>query len=479
MRLYLFSALLAALAAVHPLPLAAQPLNLPDLGEQSQAVISPAEERRLGDNFIRAARRQLHFLDDPELNTYLNDLGGRLARQSGAGGEFHFFIIDNPDLNAFAVPGGYVGVHTGLVLAARNEAELASVLAHEVAHVSQRHLPRMLVRAKQQSLPTMAAIIAAAMLGGQAGEAAIALSAASQAKRQLDYTREFEREADRIGMQILAGAGFDPRAMPDFFERLQQNTRAYETGLPDFLRTHPVTSDRIAESRARAENLPAGRRDSLDFRKFQARVRVVTAKRMEDARAYFAAKLAEAQAPPQRRLAWRYGHALALLAAGRHEAARTEAQRLLAARPDDPDFLALQGEIALSAGRTREAVEVLGRAHRRHPDNPSLVRYYGEALLRAGRPAEAQRLLGKAVRARPRDPSLQRLLARAATANGDPLSAHRAMAEYYYLNGNTHAAIDQLQIAARLARGNFYHQSSVEARLQEIQNEMARFQGGS
>lgn len=462
-----------------PPPAAAQAVDLPDLGEASEAVVSPAEERRLGENFIRAARRQLHFLDDPELNAYLNRLGGRLARQSGAPQPFHFFLIDNPDLNAFAVPGGYVGVHTGLVLATRNEAELASVLAHEVAHVSQRHLPRMLMRAKQQSLPTMAAIIAAAMLGGQAGEAAIALTAASQAKHQLDYTREFEREADRIGMQVLARAGFDPRAMPAFFERLQQGSRIYETGLPDFLRTHPVTSDRIAESRGRAERYPPGRRNSLDFRKFQARIRVVAGGRQGNALAYFRAKVRDPRARGEEAVAWRYGYALALLQAGRHEAARAQVRQLLARDPEDPDFLVLEGEIALAAGRVAEAVEILGRARRRHPRQVSLVRHYGRALLRAGRAGEAQRLLERAVRDHAQDPNLQRLLSRAASANGDSLTAHRAMAEYYYLNGNGHAAIDQLQIAARLARGNYYQQASIEARLKEIKEELERFRGRS
>jgi len=337
----------------------------------------------------------------------------------------------------------------------------------------------MLMRAKQQSLPTMAAIIAAAMLGGQAGEAAIALTAASQAKHQLDYTREFEREADRIGMQVLARAGFDPRAMPAFFERLQQGSRIYETGLPDFLRTHPVTSDRIAESRGRAERYPPGRRNSLDFRKFQARIRVVAGGRQGNALAYFRAKVRDPRARGEEAVAWRYGYALALLQAGRHEAARAQVRQLLARDPEDPDFLVLEGEIALAAGRVAEAVEILGRARRRHPRQVSLVRHYGRALLRAGRAGEAQRLLERAVRDHAQDPNLQRLLSRAASANGDSLTAHRAMAEYYYLNGNGHAAIDQLQIAARLARGNYYQQASIEARLKEIKEELERFRGRS
>jgi len=464
---------IVSLLAATPV-LAQAPTDLPDLGDRSASIISVSEERKLGEEFMRTARRQLQFLDDPELNAYLQELGSQLAAQSGAGYEFHFFIIDDPTLNAFAVPGGYIGVHTGLILATQTESELASVLAHESAHVSQRHLPRMIARASERSLPTMAALIAAAMLGGQAGEAAIALTAASSAKSQIDYTREFEREADRIGMQILARTGYDPRAMPAFFERLQQSSRLYDTGLPEFLRTHPVTSDRIAESRERAERYksPPPAPNPAFFR-FQARVRVLTTPKPQQAVEVFAADLKSGGSVDVE--STRYGYALALARAGRHQEALTQARLLLAQRPADPDYQTLLAGIQLGAGDRPGALTTLGNAHRQQPHNLALTRHYADALLKSGQAADARRLLDRAVRDHADDPTLQKMLASAAGDSGDQLTAHRALAEYYYLNGNVHAAIDQLQIARRYTGTSYYNQASLEARIREMQDEAALY----
>jgi predicted Zn-dependent protease len=472
---YRYAAVMTIVALLVAAPVLAQaPTDLPDLGDRSASIISASEEHQLGEEFMRTARRRLHFLDDPELNAYLQNLGSQLAAQSGAGYEFHFFIIDDPTLNAFAVPGGFIGVHTGLILTTQTESELASVLAHESAHVSQRHLPRMIARASERSLPTMAALIAAAMLGGQAGEAAIALTAASSAKSQIDYTREFEREADRIGMQILARSGYDPKAMPAFFERLQQSSRLYDTGLPEFLRTHPVTSDRIAESRERAERYKTAPRPlNPAFYRFQARVRVLTTPKPQQAVDVFAAKLKSGDSLDAE--SDRYGYALALSRAGRHQQALAQARQLLARHPSDPDFQSLMAEIQLGAGDRRGALATLEAAHRQHPRNLALTRRYADALQKSGRAAKARQLLERTVRDHPDDPNLQQMLASAAGDSGDQLTAHRALAEYYYLSGNVHAAIDQLQIARRYTGSSFYNQASLEARIKEMQDEAALY----
>ncbi|HEC12216.1 MAG TPA: M48 family peptidase [Acidiferrobacteraceae bacterium] len=456
-------------------PAGAQVSDLPDLGEQSAAIISIAEERELGENFMRSAHQQLRFIDDPELNGYIQALGQKFAKLSGSQQEFHFFIINDNSLNAFAVPGGFIGVHTGLILATQTEAELASVLAHETAHISQRHLPRMIARAKEKSsLPTIAALIAAAMLGGQAAEAAIVMTAAKSAKNQLDYTREFEREADRIGMQILAKAQYEPRAMSSFFQRLQTSSRTYDTGAPEFLRTHPVTSNRIAEARARADRYPKTfTQDSSAFHHFRARVRVLSSDDPAQAVNYFAGGFRTGKIADEN--AHRYGYSLALLKANRLSEASKQAALLLSRNPGKVDYQMLKAEIEMAMGRLNASIGLLARAHQSHPDNPVISQRYAAALLRGGQANKAKQLLRKVLRKHPGNPMLQKMLAAAAVDSGDPLTSHRALAEFYYLNGNARAAIEQLMIANRYTKGNFYDQSGVDARMQEIKGEIARY----
>jgi beta-barrel assembly-enhancing protease len=266
-RITLAGALLGAAA----LPFSHADLaDLPSMGDTAGQLISPEQEKQFGESFMRQIRRSGKLVQDPELNDYLQQLGYRLAAASDAPGYgFTFFLVDDPSINAFAGPGGYIGVHTGLLLAARNESELAGVLAHEIAHVTQRHLLRAYEAAQRMSLPTAAALLAAILIGSQdsqAGQAALVGLQAASAQYQINFTRANEHEADRVGIQTLVRSGIDPRGMPDFFERLHQQTRLYGNRLPEFLSTHPVTTSRIAETAARAEaHAGEGRRDSLGF----------------------------------------------------------------------------------------------------------------------------------------------------------------------------------------------------------------------
>ena len=199
----------------------------------------------------------MDLVNDPTLKEYLDNLGNRLIESLGLPKDsFTFFLINDNTVNAFAVPGGYIGVHTGLLLTAANEAEVASVLGHEIAHVTQQHIPRMVSAQKQNMLPNLATLLAGILLGGQATEAAIAITSARSIENQLTFTRSFEREADRIGITVLANSGYDTNSMADFFLRMQQANTLYETNAPQFLLTHPITTDRIAEAKARAANYP-------------------------------------------------------------------------------------------------------------------------------------------------------------------------------------------------------------------------------
>src|SRR3990172_9659462 len=245
--------------------------ELPELGDVSGAVLSPQVERSIGEAAMRDIRfRDPSYLDDPELADYINSLGHRLtAVNPDARLDFEFFMVQDNTINAFAMPGGFVGVHTGLLLAAQSESEVASVLSHEIAHVTQHHIARMLGKQAQMSVPTIAALVVAVLAARsnpQVAQGAMAAITAGNIQSQLNYTRDFEREADRVGYQTLDRSGFDVHAMPKFFERLQKFGRLYENNAPAYLRTHPITSERIADMENRAQDAPYRQTpDSMEF----------------------------------------------------------------------------------------------------------------------------------------------------------------------------------------------------------------------
>jgi predicted Zn-dependent protease len=233
--------------------------GLPELGEPSQAAFTPSQERLLGRSIMREARRDPTYYDDAEVTDYISRVGNRLAaRGSDVRQEFEFFMMRDPQINAFALPGGFIGVHTGLIMAAQSESEMAGVVAHEISHVTQRHIARMINNQQSNQWLEIAALalaILAARSNSQVAEAAAAIGPALAVQQQLNFSRDFEREADRIGLQLLEKAGFDPQGMGQFFERLQRATRIYEGGAPSYLRTHPVTFERIADMQNRAQEL--------------------------------------------------------------------------------------------------------------------------------------------------------------------------------------------------------------------------------
>ncbi len=453
--------------------------NLPDLGDESIAVISPAQERKLGEDLMRQSRRTLAFMNDPEISEYIQSLGQRLvAHSDNPQKDFRFFVINNPTINAFAVPGGFIGVHTGLILAAQNEAELASVLAHETAHITQRHIPRLIAESQRTTLPAMAAILAGILLassGHQGGEAAIALTSAAVAQKGINYTRAFEEEADRIGMQILAHAGFDPHAMPAFFEQMQNLNRINDTNLPEFLRTHPVTTSRIADSRNRAEKFKLRQTpDSSDFQHVRAKIRALAPGNVDEIARGFKENLAQGKYLNAE--AERYGYVVALLRARQIPAARAEVHKLVAKLPNRISYRILEAEAEMAAEKYPQALAIYADSYAKAPTSAPLMHYYVSALLKIGKHRQAKDLLKTALQRRPEDPELYRMLAQAAGGIGDNYEAHKAQGEHYYLNGNPRAAIEQFQLASRYAGDNFYLQSSLEARITAIREEIALYQ---
>jgi beta-barrel assembly-enhancing protease len=472
--MHLFAFLVALLLAL-ALPAAAQ--SLPDLGGTGDAGLSPQLERRIGESIMRDIRfRDPAYLDDPEISEYLGELGARLTQAtSGVRHDFEFFTVRDHMINAFALPGGFVGVHTGLVTAAESESELASVLAHEIAHVTQRHIARMFVQQQQMQLPVLAALAAAILLGRSRPDLASGAVVAAQAgavQTQLTYSRDFEREADRVGLQALAGAGFDPRAMSSFFERLQRSARVSDDGsVPGYLRTHPITTERIADAQSRASHQPYRQHlDSLEFHLVRAKLRAETG----DARQaveHFQALVRDGRYASE--AAARYGLATALLRARRADEAQAELARLRATTAESAMIETLAARVRQGLGDHAGAVAQLAGAHARYARSRAVLYAYVEALQEAGRDEEALAALAEPLRLYPRDPRLHGLQAKAYASLDRRLPQHKALAELYALQGALPAAIEQLQLARAAGDGDFYQLSVIEARLRELRAQHA------
>jgi predicted Zn-dependent protease len=444
--------------------------DLPDLGDASQSALSPVQERKLGEGIMAQIRSDPAYLDDPEVTDYLNNLGYRLVSNSpDPAGPFEFFAIADGSINAFALPGGFVGVHTGLLRAAQSESELASVLSHEIAHVTQRHIARLIAAQQRVGLASLAALavaILAARSNSQVSAAAIAAAQAGAIQSQLNFTREHEREADRIGLQIMEKSGFDVHAMPVFFERLQKATRVYETGAPSYLRTHPLTFERIADIQSRIEGVPFRQiPDSLDFQLVRARLAAQDGNARE-AVTNFDRLLEEHKFGTE--AAARYGLVVALLRAGDNVRARKELALLLGLKAKSPMIDALAAQTLIAVGEVEKGLAIYRDGLRANPSRKALVYGYANALLAANRAADAIQFLGDRLDSRNLDPQIFQFQARAYTAMGKQLLQHRALAEAYVLRGNLPAAIEQLQIAQKAGDGDFYQKSSVEARLKEL-----------
>ena len=320
--------------------LPAAEINLPDIGSPADAVLSKNEESQLGRAIMRQIRASGELVEDPQVTEYINEIGHRLAAQANVDGnhEFSFFVVDNPVINAFALPGGFIGVHTGLLEATRNEDELAGVLAHEVAHVTQRHLARRLHASQRQSILSTAIMLGAILAGAAGGssdavQGAIAVAQGTSAQQQINFTRSNEYEADRVGISALAAAGFDPQGMGSFFEVMSRGTTPMEYRLPEFLRTHPVSSARIAEARGRARSYqPVHTTDSINYGITRSRLLVASRDTPEAAVDYFERESYELQSDVER-----YGRAVAYLRAGRNN----EANRIFEELANkDPEVIA-------------------------------------------------------------------------------------------------------------------------------------------
>ncbi|MCL2590889.1 MAG: M48 family metalloprotease [Betaproteobacteria bacterium] len=444
--------------------------GLPDLGDAGADDFSLAQERQLGEEIMREVRRDPAWLDDPLVEEYINRLGQRLVAASAEPGRaFEFFVVKDPMLNAFALPGGYIGVHTGLILAAQSESELAGVLGHEIGHVTQHHIAQMVGKQKQMTMMMLASLLAAVAAGGsRASEAAIMAGAAGTSQAQLGYSRDFEREADRIGLQTLEAAGFDVRGMAGFFERLQRASRLYENNAPVYLRTHPLTTERISDMENRVMNMPYRQvLDSPDFSYVRVRLRVQSLPAAEAVQAF-----AGLVAGSPNDTVLRYGLALAQLRFGRLEDAKHIFDDLRRTAKPSPFIAILSGEMAMARRDTDAAINAFSAACKAFPESMSAAYALADAQITGGRAQDAERNVRRALASRSSDMRLWGLLARANGALGKHTAQHRAQAEVYALQGDYRATVEQLELARRSKDGDFYELSAVEARLHEIRARM-------
>jgi len=470
-------------------------VQLPDMGDPSTAALSPDMERRLGDRIMREIRRDPQYVQDPLLADYLNALGYRLVQAarrqniSGSNGAgtfatgFELFGVRDRSINAFALPGGYIGVNTGLLVQSETESELASVLGHEIGHVMQRHIARGITQQDQSTWIALASMVLAGLAATRSPDAAAALAMGGQGAavaNQLSFSRGAEREADRVGFQIMTAAGFDPQGMPDFFTRLQRAVGISENSVPSYVRTHPLTSERIADMQDRVRHVaPRKVPNTPEYEFARVRSRVLQEDSPSDLQNLRASIQSQLSGAPMLRLpALHYGLAFIDQRLGRYGPAEqelAEARRLYGNIPGATsgspmlDVMAIQ--LARAQGRVPEALNQAVASMKAFPLSHAVVLTYAETLIGSGRYDEAVTFLRERTRQETGRGEWWDLLARAYAGQGKRVQQHQALAEKYAMDGAYQAAIEQLQLARKAGDGDFYTLSEVDARLHQLQRQ--------
>lgn len=450
----------------------ANSIVLPDIGDNAGS-ISPAEEYRTGEAVIRNIRRAGGVLDDPLIQSYLNELGYRLIAPSETQQLFHFFLIKDSSINAFALPGGFIGINAGLILATQSESELAGVMAHEIAHVTQRHHARQYEQGSN-NIPIIAAVIAAMILGSQdndIGQAALASVAANSAQKQINFTRANEKEADRIGINLLINAEFNPHGMAAFFETMDKKSRLYGDNIPEFLRSHPVNPARIADAKHRANQYSNTlKKNSTTYHLLLTRLKVLASDDKVSLLKNFSGMLKAGNY--QNKEATLYGYALALQANKKYSQALKQTRILLKRNPGVIAFNILKAQIETDAQQYSAAIKSFKKLLTIYPGNNMINIFYAETLLKANKIKLAHKILQSQISQSTKSPKLYRLLAETQAKLNKIANSHQSLAEHYYLLGQTHDAIKQLEIGLKTKKIDFYLTSRLEARLKEFKNEL-------
>ncbi len=433
--------------------------------------MSPRDEKRIGRGFMRQIRTHLNLVRDPELNHYVQQVGERLvSSQPGVDAkDFTFFIVNDPEINAFAIPGGFIGINSGLITAAANESQLASVMAHEAAHVMQRHIARLHASQGNQGVKTAAAILAAIILAQsspEAGQAALLTGLAASRQSAINFTRTNEYDADRLGIKLLSDANYNPRGMVEFFEVLRKRIALNVTEQLEFLRTHPLTNNRISEARNNADRLqnPVGIQDTTDFQFQQMKLKVLHSDNPQNM--LRALKNGHIGTSESTRL---YGQILLNLDAGRARDAKPLAEKLLFIQPYNNAAKMAAARVALQTLDYERAESLLRSITNLQPDNYAATELLIEALLPQSKTRLAERSIQQYLRSTTRPvPAVYRKYATVLQLKGQLTAAHEAMADHYFSLDETRDAIGQLELALRAADEDSSASARVNARIQQV-----------
>jgi predicted Zn-dependent protease len=424
--------------------------SLPDLGSSADSVLSRSDEYQIGRMMVRNLREENAIFEDPETAEYLQSVGDRIGAEAQDGkSRLTFFAVRDRSINAFALPGGFIGVNTGLILLSNTESELAGVMAHEIGHVVQRHIARAVQAQGRNSLTTLAAMLGGILIGAVTGNAdaipgVIALAQGTAMQQQINFTRMEEHEADRVGITYLAAAGFDPNGMAGFFTTLMRERGLAGDDIPSLLLTHPVDTVRVAEARARVASMPPypRRPDSATYALIRERIRILSQKD-DDQRAYYARMRENDPNNP----ALLYGAALAEMKSGSPAEAVLMLQQLVAAKPQLTLLITALAQAQIAAGQVAEGMATFDRGLELSPRNVPLTVHYAEALLDHERAARAHQLLLDLFNNVAPTPDQIKLIALAASSAGDIGDAYFYMAEYHIASGDLMLATTQLDLA--------------------------------
>lgn len=451
--------------------LSANDIKLPLLGDTTSGVVSPQQEYELGRAWLQMFRSRVPTLDDPQLKTYLEQLISKLATHSELNDtRLELVVINNPTMNAFAVPGGVVGAHTGLFQFAQNEDQLASVLAHELAHLSQRHFARGVANQRANSLTSMAGLLAglilAATVGGDAGMAAMTATQAAAMDKGLRFSRQNEQEADRIGIATLYRSGLDPAAVAAMFDRMLAATRYTGHHPPEFLLTHPLTESRISDARGRLGKYPKQfYKDNVEYHLMRARALMAIDKNPQRSLKRFQSEM---EGHSQSLTGATYGLSLALSALGRQQEARTTLQPLLTADPERLTYQLAAIAIDRADGNYPAAQRRIATLLPNYSNNYPLQMELSETLLAENRYGESELILENLSRQRPTDPDIWYQLAETSGLAGDIPGVHLARAEYFILTGIYDQARQQLGYAQKLVARDFRQSAIIQQRLKDL-----------
>ncbi len=453
--------------------------KLPEIGISGFSILSLEKERQIGKAMIRQLRASQPVIQDPVLIEYINHLGNQLVKNAqDVNYAFKFFLINNNELNAFAFFGGHVGIHSGLLTSADNESELASVIAHEISHVTQRHLARRLESQSKSQTLTMAGMVSGillALVNPTVGMAALSASMAASQQASINYTRGNEKEADRVGIALLANSNFDPQGAPSFFSKMSEKYR-YASKPPAMLLTHPLPESRIADARQRAHNYPPRQLPpSLQFELAKSRIKSRYQSNAKDNIAYY--KLQLKQKKYAIKAAAQYGLALSYLDDKQNLQAKTILESLKNDDKNNLFYIDALTDVYLALQEYDNAFALLEPLTLLMPNNQVISLNYGNALLSAKKYAQAASVLQDFLLVSPGNFIAYDILTSVYREQGDMGLMHINKAEVLALLGAYQKAVDELQSSYNLLADQSLLQKRIKARilqLQEQENKLKR-----